>query len=233
MTNEFEIAIDALYQIFAKYPFKSKIEGCPCCVSDTDKSTLHSKPLRKLEDDDLAYYAFKAMSTFGNLDDFKHYLPRIFELSAKGELTVDTFVILNKLEDGNWLDWDKEEQITVRNFLKSWWKYSINNKYFDSELVIELNKRLKDLAQMLDDWNLDLETQGFKNYVDFITEYYYVLKRKKRPFKEFRDEEFNIFTSWVESNAFRLEKGFFKFEGTDKEFSDQISNTLYIFERIE
>ena len=52
MTKEFEIVIEELYKTFAKYPFKSNIEGCPCCVSNTDKSTLHSKKLRKLNDDD-------------------------------------------------------------------------------------------------------------------------------------------------------------------------------------
>jgi len=54
MTNELEIATENLYKTFSKYPFKSTIEGCPCCVSDSDKSTLHSKQLRELEDDDLS-----------------------------------------------------------------------------------------------------------------------------------------------------------------------------------
>ena len=67
-----------------------------------DKSTLHSKQLRELEDEDLARYAFKAMTTWGDVNDYKHYLPRIFELSAKRELLVDTFVTLGKLEYGKW-----------------------------------------------------------------------------------------------------------------------------------
>ena len=234
MTNEFEIAIEELYKTFSKYPFKSKIEGCPCCVSDSDKATLHSKKLRDLEDEDLSYYAFKAMTTFGDLEDFKHYLPRIFELTAKRELVVDTFVILGKLEYGNWNTWNEEEQESVNNFLKAWWKYDINNnEYFDSEILIELNKLRKELSSLLNEWNLDYDTQGFKNYVELIEENYHDIKNKNRTFKEFDEKEVEIFTSWIESNSYRLEEGFFKFENTDKEFSEQISRTLYMFERIE
>lgn len=234
MTNEFEIAIEKLYKTFSKYPFKSKIEGCPCCVSDSDKSTLHSKKLRELEDEDLSYYAFKAMTTFGDLEDFKHYLPRIFELKAKRKLMVNTFIILGKLEYGNWDTWDEEEKETINDFLIAWWKYDINsNKYFDSEILIELNKLRNDLLSMLNEWNLDYDSQGFRNYVELIEYNYHDIKSKNRTFKEFDKKEVEILTLWIESNSYRLEEGFFKFENADIEFSDQISNTLYMFERIE
>ena len=234
MINEFELVIEELYKTFSKYPFKSKIEGCPCCVKDSDKSTLHSKKLRELETEDLSYYAFKAMTTFGDLEDFKHYLPRIFELSAKRKLMVDTFVILGKLEYGNWLTWDKGEKSIINKFIQSWWKYDINNnECFDSEILIELNKVIKDLQEMLDCWSLDLETQGFKNYVDLIEFFYHDLKNKNREFKGFNKEEVKIFTSWIETNSNKLEEGFFRFENEDKEFSERVSDILYMFERIE
>ncbi len=231
MISEFEIAIEELYKTFSKYPFKSKIEGCPCCVSNSDKATLHSKKLRELESDDLSYYAFKAMTTFGDLEDFKYYLPRIFELSAKRKLIVDTFVILGKLEYGKWTTWNVDEKETINNFLKSWWKYDINNnEYFDSEILIELNKLRNDLSSMLNEWNLEHNTLGFKNYVDLIEDHYPDIKSKNRTFKSFDEKEVKLFISWIESNSYRLEEGFFKFENTDKEFSDQISRTLYMYE---
>jgi len=210
MTNEFKIAIEELYKTFSKYPFKSEIEGCPCCVSNSDKATLHSKKLRELEDEDLSYYAFKAMTTFGDLEDFKHYLPRIFELTAKRKLVVDTFVILGKLEYGNWNTWNKDEKDTINNFLKAWWKYDINNSnYFDSELLIELNKLRNDLPSMLNEWNLEYDTQGFQNYVELIEDNYHDIKNKNRIFKEFNKKEVEIFISWIESNLCKLEEGFF------------------------
>ena len=234
MTTEFKIAIEDLYKVFSKYPFKSTIEGCPCCVSASDKATLHSKKLRALENDDLNYYAFKAMTTFGDKEDFKHYLPRIFELTAKKELVVDTFVILGKLEYASWQNWDKDEQTTINKFFEEWWKYEINNvDFFDEEILIELNKRRKDLETMLQEWNLDVDTQGFRNYVELIEDHYHDLKNKNRAFKELDKKELETFIAWIESNSYKLEEGFFKFEKNDKEFSEQISSTLFLFEHIK
>lgn len=66
-------------------------------VSESDKAALHSKKLRELENKEICGYAFSAITTWGDLNDFKHYLPRIFELAAANKLMVNTFVILDKL----------------------------------------------------------------------------------------------------------------------------------------
>jgi len=158
MTEELKIATEELYKTFKKYTFKLT-EGSPLTVSESDKLTLHSKQLRELEDEDISRYAFKAMTTWGDDNDFKHYLPRIFELAATRKLIVDTFVVLGKLEYGNWTEWESQEISTINKFLHSWWKYDINtNEYFDSEILIEINKLIKDLPSMLADWDVGVET---------------------------------------------------------------------------
>ena len=86
---------------------------------------------------------------------------------------------------------------------------------------------------MLNDWNLDVTTKGYRNYVELLECTYHDLKNKNRQFKEFDKEELRIFISWIESNVHKLEEGFFKYESTDEEFSDRISNILYMVERIE
>src|SRR5437588_624905 len=98
MTEELKLAIERLYQTFAIYPFKPTMEGCPCCVSDSDKEKIHSKKIRQLEGDDLSRYASKAMTTWGDTEDFKHYLPRILELLVTTDFIVDIIVVLDKLE---------------------------------------------------------------------------------------------------------------------------------------
>ena len=118
--------------------------------------------------------------------------------------------------------------------MKAWWKYDINNsKYFNSEILIELNKLWKDLPSMLNEWNLEDKTQGFKNYMELIEYEYHDIKYKNRTFKKFNKKEVEIFISWIESNSYRLEEAFFKYEKTDKEFIDQISRIAYMFERTE
>lgn len=230
-TRELPTATEALYQTFAKYPANPTMDGCPCCVSDKHKSTLHSKRLRQLQDEDIHRYAFKAMTTWGDVGDFKHYLPRIFELKANGVYVVDTFVILGKLEYGNWKDWDELEQSTILEFLRSWWKSAINNRLcFDDELFLEINKRTGDPPALLADWNLELGTQGFLNYVGFIEDYSYDLINRKRPFKSISELDALSFVDWVKSNASRLEAGFFYYEGRDEGVSERISNALYLIE---
>lgn len=234
MSKEFEIAKEKLYSTFSKYPFKSTIEGCPCCVSDSDKSALHSKQLRELEDEDISRYAFKAMTTWGDVNDYKHYLPRIFELSAKRKLIVDTFVILGKLEYAKWKEWDKQEQESIIDFLKAWWVFDINNaSYFDTEILIILHKYLNDLDAMLKSWNVNIESQGFRNYVELVEYYYHEIVSKTTTFKSLTNEEINNLKNWVLSNANQLENGFFKFEKDDKRFSESISNALYIIETMK
>lgn len=174
MRDKFEIAKENLYSTFSKYSFKSSMEGCPCCVSSLDNSTLYSKPLRELEDEDLSRYAFKAMTTWGDVNDYKHYLPRIFELTATRKLMVETFVTLGKLEYAKWKEWDEQEQLSIIEFLNAWWKYDVNHgNYFDQEVLVELHKYMNNIKTMLNQWNLDIETQGFKNFVEFIEDHYY------------------------------------------------------------
>ena len=233
MTRQFEIATEDLYRTFSKYSFKSTIEGCPCCVSDSDKSTLHSKPLRELENEDLSRYAFKAMTTWGDINDYKHYLPRIFELTAKRKLIVDTFVTLGKLEYAQWKQWEKREQETINQFLKAWWKYDVNNAlYFDFGILVELHKLLLDIEPMLKDWNVDIESQGFKNYVEFVEYNYFELAGQNKTFKTLTEEEVEFFKQWAKSNKDKLEEGFFAYDKKDKKFSQRISNSLYMLERI-
>jgi len=227
-----EVAIENLYKTFSKYPFKSTMEGCPCCVSDTDKSTLHSKQLRKLEDEDISRYAFKAMTTWGDVDDFKHYLPRVFELSATRQLTVDTFVILRKLEYANWQNWEKGEWQAVTHFLNAWWKHDITtNDQFDDELFIEIYKLLDNLPELLRNWNLEYNQQGFINYVNFIRENYHDLGSKISKLEELTVKDVGTLKTWINEQRELLETGFFKAEETDKEFSNVISDTLYMLER--
>lgn len=121
MSPALRSSIDSLYIVFSAYPLSAILDGCPCCVFDTDKDKIHSKPLRKLNGDDLSPYAFKAMSTWGNVNDFKHYLPRILDLLSAEELPLDVFIVTDKLDYAKWREWPQEEQHAIETFLYAWW----------------------------------------------------------------------------------------------------------------
>jgi len=225
-------AIEKLYETFSTYPFKSTMEGCPCCVSNSDKEKIHSKQLRQLDGDDLSRYVFKAMTTWGDIDDFKHYLPRIFEITATTDFIVDIFVVLGKLEYGKWRTWPLAEQEAIENFLIEWWTDDAANKpYFDKDVFFEILKLNNNLDGLLDNWVVDTSGQSFLKYVDFVHDHYNDLVSRRSEFKDLTEDSWNKLVNWTRLNSDKLEDGFFYFEDRDKELAEKISTTLYIFER--
>ena len=119
-------AVEGLYDVFSRYPLVPRVGGCPCCVSDSDEALLHSKPLRELTADDLWRYAFKALSTWGTEEDFKHFLPRLFELVAAGT-TIDE-QLFHKLVYARppWRQWPVQEQQAIEDYLDALWSYRLS-----------------------------------------------------------------------------------------------------------
>ncbi|MDL2297367.1 hypothetical protein LJC68_10000 [Bacteroidales bacterium OttesenSCG-928-B11] len=232
MTNELKEAIENLYKTFAVYPSKSTMEGCPCCVSTSDKEKIHSKQLRNLNEDDISRYAFKAMTTWGDTNDFKHYLPRIFELLATTDFIVDTFVVLGKLGYGEWQTWKDAEKNAIIHFLWNWWTDTLKHKsYFDKEIFIEIYKLTGDIEQLLTRWALSFEDNSFSNFVDLVHDYYADLMGKRTEFKELDNASIGKLIKWINNNSEILEKGYFHFADKDNLFAEKISDTQYIYER--
>jgi hypothetical protein len=229
--EKLENSIENLYSVFSKYEINSKIIGCPCCVSDRDKEKIHSKELRNLQEEDLSRYAFKAMTTFGNVVDFKHFLPRILELLMDDNLGVSTFVIFGKLEYGHWENWERGEQEAIKIFFFEWWEYFLEKKtYFDKDLFYGIYRLTNDIDQLLQSWKVNITKNNFVIYVDFIQYYYQDFINKKHEFKDFDETDFNKFLKWIKENAKDLEAGFYYYENQDRRFATEISDALYVFE---
>ena len=233
MRDDLELATQNLYSVFSRYARPQKIAGCPCCVTDRHRAALHAKLLNDLEDGDLSYYVFKAMTTFGNREDFKYFLPRILELSASDELSVDTSVLLGKLDTGNWLTWPKDEQVAVTHFLSAWWKFTVNtNRYFDPELLVELYKLQIGLSSLLEVWKVDYNTPGLQNFVDLVVEHSHNIVRCRRDFKAFDQTAAKQCLDWIGSKAQQLRE-ILRDKPIDPELSGRIQQALYIIETYE
>lgn len=229
MSPSLKIAIEALYETFKEYRLNAVIPGCPCCVSDEDKSILHSKKLTELTGEDLSRYTFKAMITWGGVQEFKHFLPRILELKSNKSLMIDLFIINGKLDHSHWKEWGAAEQASIKHFFRVWWNHEINDvPEIDFEILVEGHKILGDLAALLEVWDLSFDSEGFKNYIKFIEYHYSDLKRNKTSFESFNSAEWQTLIDWIAANAAKLEEGFFKFEKVDPTFSKRISDALYI-----
>jgi len=110
-----ESSLENLYQTFAKYRLQPDISACLCCVTESDQAKLYKNELRKLTADDLALYSIKAVTTWGDEDDLKHFLPRILELWD--ELTLD--IIFMKLQDILWETLTSYEKDAIVTYLES------------------------------------------------------------------------------------------------------------------
>lgn len=95
--------------------------ACAHCVTDEDLIALGAHPVRDLPPDLLDRYARKAMSTWGEVDDFKRFLPRILELSAVQHHPTPPIIVLTKLWRADWRTWPAGEQRAVWQFLRGWW----------------------------------------------------------------------------------------------------------------
>src|SRR5262245_41616630 len=120
--NDLDQAIAAHYEAFSAYPLKPKLDCCSHCELDRAEASLHARPLRELEWMDLGVYPFKAMTTFGDENDFKHFLPRILELYVvdPGHSRYDVSIVFAKLKYASWTSWPPSEKSAIQQFVSAW-----------------------------------------------------------------------------------------------------------------
>jgi hypothetical protein len=120
--NSLTQARHVLATVFVKYPLRDDTDGCLCCVSAADHAELQSGNLRR--------YAFKAMSTWGNELDFKHFVPALLAALTPASKyypgtvhdgACDLQCFANKLAYAHWENWPIEEQQAVLGCLRAWW----------------------------------------------------------------------------------------------------------------
>lgn len=152
-------AIEGLYVAFASRPRRESIDGCPHCVGTEDQARLARVPLRQLDSDQLSRFAFKAMTTWGEPQDYAHFLPRILELSVHGGgLGLDLQFVAQKLEYGHWRTWQQHEQRAVREVYEAAWREVLINAPDGrraSDLLQALSMLYSDLAPFLSEWEQD------------------------------------------------------------------------------
>jgi len=115
-------AIERLYTTFAPYPLHQYVEGCPCCVSSSDQANIRSKPLRSLIERDIGRYAAKALTTWGTVADFKHFLPRLLELVITDPVFNEA-ILASKLQRAQWYQWPRHEREAIDAYLMALWHY--------------------------------------------------------------------------------------------------------------
>lgn len=114
--DQLQRLIDDCYVAFARYPRPTALRASPLRDPIEILATLSSAPLRKLTGEQIDPYASYALTTVGDVDDYKHFLPRILELAVHEQRwpgTEPTSIVF-RLKKARWLDWPAREQAAIR-----------------------------------------------------------------------------------------------------------------------
>lgn len=114
-------AIERSYTEFANMPCPRKLDAYPLRDADEILRTLTSAPLRELEGEKVGPYSSWAITTVGNGRDYRHFLPRIFELAVTDPvwLGAEPPVMASRLNMAEWRTWPSEQQGAVLHFFLS------------------------------------------------------------------------------------------------------------------
>lgn len=169
-----EEAVEDLYVTFSKYPLAPHVEGCPHCVGGADNAKLHSRPLRELSARELGRFAFKALSTWGTVNDFRHFLPRIFELLPSHlSGVVDPQTVIGKLSYAKWRTWPPNEVRSVSLYLEALWTRFLKDAHFEvsvsaDDILSAYSQVFEDLTPFLDEWGATREVSAARHLADFV-----------------------------------------------------------------
>jgi hypothetical protein len=231
--NDIEL-IENLYSVFSKYT-TSDIHYCDCgCIDQDDVKKLASKTLRKLEEDDFVSYHGSALYTWGEIEHYKHFLPRILEVhyQKNGRGMIGLYEITTKLDYAKWESWNENETKAIKDFVLADWKKFVNKSH--SEIGIddlEYYSFFFTPEKLLKLWDLTGKENNLKNFVLFffyngtdIINKGLILKGKlyENEFKDF------IYQNKLLEN---LEKEFFNADENDKEYAEKVSIVLQIIEQ--
>ena len=221
-------AIERLYEVFARYPTRPDIPGCEHCVFPEDNERVHAKPLRELTPQDLEQFGDKALTTWGDRNDLRHFLPRLLEcMVASGRFDfVVPEILLGMLDYGHWQAWPEPEQNAIRAFLRAWWQELLGMPLASNPPpevgLCAIAKAEDDLGPYLQVWEQEQRPSAVAHLAALLIESGNQLwaKKHKLPdaFWEDRRPQMQQVIDWLASPTVhqRLEQAFFASSAADE-----------------
>ena len=146
------------------------------------------------------------MTTWGSANDYKHFLPRIFELTAELRTPYEIWIVFDKLTLAGWTNWNENEQKSIHEFMIALWESIVNDNSEKAEW--ESKAGIKHLAKLLVEEKTSIfdrkKISGFydknENMEEFITWVFFdkMLEKIQQKYFEFETESFAGKISWAE-----------------------------------
>ena len=102
-TTNLTKATDGLYSVFVRYPPVRHPADCPHCAANPGWPETFARPIRQFGAYDLDALALNVVIPGGDVEELKHFLPRLFELFLIGDLDVDPEALLFTLTRSGWV----------------------------------------------------------------------------------------------------------------------------------
>ena len=166
-------AVDGLYAAFADRKRPKNIDYCTHCVSpDNVDRLLAAGPLREIPAETLRSYTVDVLSTVGSVADFRHFLPRILQITVTGGFDgyPDLDLVMSKFVLGEWRGWPASEQRAVSAFLYALWSTTLTGADSGAEELLGAIGRVEeDLGPYLRTWEAALATHaGASQLLEFV-----------------------------------------------------------------
>jgi len=204
-------AIDNLYAVFAHCRIGDDFTGCDCCVDAKHSARLAASPLHELTYDDLERYSRKAISTWGNSRHFKHFLPRLLELTIDHrDDFFDLAIVFGKLKYAQFDEWPERERGSVDRFFDEYWKNQLADPiigaFEDSidTVLCAISNATSSIRRFLDMWIATHTDNAKRHLAAFILNNDDTLTNKGRLSNAFWDTSGQPHTevvSWLQSDS--------------------------------
>lgn len=184
-------AMEQLYAAFARYPAPSRLSASPYRDAEAILRTLLSAPLRRLDGEQLLPYAGWAMTTVGDADDYRHFLPRILELAIEGQphLGAEPWVVTGKLDMAGWRGWPAPERSAIEaTFRAGWaWKLERTPRYGGALPWLESLAKFGEFEEALTVWHQSRSPYAAEHVAEFVVERGRLLLTRDAPVERTRE----------------------------------------------
>lgn len=230
MTERLKKSVEKLYETFEMYHSGPTMTGSQNYDDlGTWNRLIFRKPLQELNEDDLSRFTGKAITTWGNANDYKHFLPRIFELTAELRTPYEIWIAFDKLTLADWDNWIDKEQIVIQEFMIALWESIVNDNSEKAEWEFKdyfstIAHFYPNFTDLLDIWTESESIAGIKHLSEYIIDEQTALfNRKKITGLHDKKENTEEFINWLLSDKLlnKIQQKYFEFE-TDK-ISEKIS----------
>lgn len=172
MQEKVDAAVEELYRAFGTVPLIDHVDYCAHCVAPEQVEVLRQTPLRRLTAAHLGPLLFNAMSTWGDLAYFQHFLPRLLELTATGAMEDWSYPsFLPSRLASCWTHGTAEQQAAIARFLAAWWSATTSSWPGQSQpgdVLETIGRSGQPVAPYLAAWAADRSEAAVRHLAAFV-----------------------------------------------------------------